>query len=201
MDDIEGFILTGGASTRMGRDKATLRLGGASFVERVAAALGPVCREVFVVSSRHGAELRGLRVVSDLYESRGALGGLHAALAHGGARWAAVVSCDLPFVSAELLGHLSSFRGDDVDAVAPTQPDGRVQPLCAFYRREVCRDIARRMLDEGELRPRLLLERVRTRLVGFEELAALRGSRSFFENVNTPEDYERARRAAGPHAA
>lgn len=193
MDDIQGFILTGGASSRMGRDKGLLTLGGESFVGRAARALKPVCREVAAVSSRHGGEIEGLRVVRDLYESRGALGGLHAALDDAGAEWVAVVSCDLPFVTAELFRRLASFRGEGLDAVAPVQPDGRPQPLCALYRRAGCLAEAGRMIEAGELRPRVLLARVRTRWVQFGELSDLDESASFFQNVNTPEDYERAR--------
>lgn len=196
MSDIEGFILTGGASSRMGRDKGLLRLGGRAFVECVADALAPLCRTVSVVSSRHGAELLGLPVVEDVYASRGALGGLHAALRHSRSDWVAIVSCDLPFVTAELLGRLASLRGVEADAVAPVQADGRVQPLCALYRPSACLAPAEAMLAEGELRPRVLLERVRARLVSFGELSDLEGSLSLFENVNTQEDYERALRHA-----
>lgn len=194
MNDIEGFILTGGASSRMGRDKAVLRLGDTVFVERVSSALAPVCRAVAVVSSRHGARLEGLPVIADIFESSGALGGLHSALTHARSEWVAVVSCDLPFVTTELLERLASLRDEQTDAVAPIQPDGRIQPLCALYRRAVCRETAREMLEAGEFRPRVLLERVRSRRVRFAELSDLRGSHSFFDNVNTPEDYERALR-------
>src|SRR5947209_15368879 len=88
MRDFEGFILTGGASSRMGLDKSRLRVGGLSFVERINEALRPLARRVCVVSSRADADTHGLPVVRDLYEGRGALGGLHAALAECKAPWA-----------------------------------------------------------------------------------------------------------------
>lgn len=194
MTDIEGFILAGGASSRMGADKSLLRLGGRTFVELAADALRPVARGVRVVGSRPAAEGHGLPVVRDVYENLGALGGLHAALSACGARWAAVVSCDLPFVTAELLSRLASLRREGCDAVAPLQEDGRQQPLCAFYDAAVCRAVAEELIREGELRPRVLLGRVRTRRVAFEELADLPGSADFFRNLNTPSDYEEARK-------
>jgi molybdenum cofactor guanylyltransferase len=195
--EVEGFILAGGASSRMGSDKARLLLGGASLVARVAAAVGAVTAPVSLVSSKPGAEEFGLPVVADIYEGRGALGGLHAALSRSPARWSLVVSCDLPFVTAELLSRLASFRGEEFDAVAPVQPDGRAQPLCALYSARVCGPIARGLIESGELRPRVLLGHVRTRRVAFEELSDLAGSADFFRNVNTPEDYRGARLAAG----
>lgn len=190
---VEGFILTGGASSRMGEDKSRLRLGGLTFVERAAAALSSVAGSITVVSSRHTEEVFGLPVVPDLFESRGALGGLHSALSHARATWIAVVSCDLPFVTGELFERLASHTEGGPGAVAPLQDDGRPQPLCAFYARECCLEVAEAMLLEGELRPRVLLGRVRTRWVDFPSLSDLRGSALFFRNVNTPEEYNRAR--------
>src|ERR1044072_9720051 len=193
---IEGFILAGGASSRMGEDKSRLSLGGRTFVETAAEALRAVASRVSAVSSRAGAETHGLPVVEDLRASVGALGGLHAALTACRAEWAAVVACDLPFVTGELLARLASMRSGETgetDAVVPAQEDGRVQPLCALYRARVCLGQVEGMIGAGELRPRVLLSRVRARLVAFEELQDLAASARFFLNVNTPEDYERAR--------
>lgn len=208
---IDGYILAGGASSRMGADKAALRLGGLTFVERVAAALGSIARDVFVVSSKHDESRWGLPVVADLYEDSGALGGLHAALTHAnrrrgaddepsvgaGGRLVAVVSCDLPFVTGGLMRRLASYRAPGVEAIAPVQEDGRAQPLCALYESGACGPAAEAMLRAGQLRPRELLARARTRWVAFEELSDLDGAALFFVNVNTPEEYERAREAAG----
>lgn len=192
MKDTEGFILAGGLSSRMGVDKARLRLGRRTFVEIAAGALAAISDSVSIVGSRAGVESHGLRVVRDVHEGLGALGGLHAALGACGAQWAAVVPCDLPFVTGELLKRLASLRGDEVDAVAPVQEDGRPQPLCALYAPARCLETAERLIRAGELRPRALLREVRTRWVQFEELSDLDGSEHFFDNVNTPADFEGA---------
>jgi molybdopterin-guanine dinucleotide biosynthesis protein A len=194
MTDIEGFILAGGLSSRMGDDKSLLRLGGRTFVGRAGDALSSVTNNVSVVGSRPCVESHGLPVIRDIHEGLGALGGLHAALAACAAPWAAVVPCDLPFVTAELFERLATFRGDDVDAVAPMQEDGRPQPLCALYAAARGLEAAERLIHAGELRPRELLRTVRTRWVQFDELSDLDGSRLFFTNVNTPADYEEARK-------
>lgn len=192
MFDLEGFILAGGASSRMGVDKARLRLGGLTLVESVARALSEVAGRVRVVSSRHGGELSGLPVVPDFYEDCGALGGLHSALTHASAQWVAVVSCDLPFVSGALMRRLTSFVGEGVEAVVPRQPDGRVQPLCALYERGPCLEIVERLLREGERRPRVLAAQARTFTADFALLSDLPGSRRIFMNLNSPDDYAQA---------
>jgi molybdenum cofactor guanylyltransferase len=115
------------------------------------------------------------------------------------APWALIVSCDLPFVTPELFERLLSLRTSDADAVAPIQDDGRPQPLCALYAAATCARAAEELIRTDELRPRELLRRVGTRWVAFAELADLPRAPLFFENVNTPEDYEKAKsRGRGP---
>ncbi|HEX7999030.1 MAG TPA: molybdenum cofactor guanylyltransferase [Pyrinomonadaceae bacterium] len=199
MPEIEGFILAGGKSSRMGTDKASLLLGGESFTERIAAALSAVAWRVRLVGAqaeRSSSSSSAGLFVTDVYGEWGALGGLHAALNACESEWAAVVACDLPFVTAELFARLAKER-ENFAAVVPVQQDERVQPLCAFYRREPCLRRTEELITAGERRPRVLLDSVNTRRVGFQELADLPGAGLFFTNVNTPDDYAQARQAAG----
>lgn len=195
----EAFILAGGASVRMGADKANLELGAETFIARIASALSVVARRVRVVSSRHTHELGGCAVIPDLQTQGGALGGLQTALHHAESSWAFVVSCDLPFVTRELFARLVSLRDDALqqdaafEIVAPRQADGRPQPFCALYRITPCRARVENLLNAGEKRVREMLFVSRTRWVEFAELADLPRSEFFFTNVNTLKDYERAR--------
>ncbi|MDT4897923.1 MAG: hypothetical protein QOH25_3000 [Acidobacteriota bacterium] len=192
MLEVEGFILVGGASSRMGTDKALLDLGGQSFVERIYRALVAITTETSLVGAKFaGAAWPQLPSVPDVHVKWGALGGLHAALAACRAEWAAVVACDLPFITGELFVRLASLR-ENYDAVVPVQADGRWQPLCAFYRTQPVRERAEELIVAGERRPRALLNLINTRRVAFEELSDLQGANRFFTNVNTPEDYANA---------
>lgn len=194
MPEIEGFILAGGKSSRMGSDKARLRLGGQSFVEKIASALAAITKTVSVVGAQDAGGTWA--VVPDVHGQWGALGGLHAALAACDSEWAAIVACDLPFVTGELFIRLAGWR-ENFEAVVPVQADGRLQPLCALYRKRACLSRAEELIAAGERRPRLLLEEVRTRRIMPEELADLSAAELFFINVNTPSDYARAQAAAG----
>ena len=197
MQDVEGFILVGGASSRMGADKARLELGGRSFVELIHEALSQVAARITLVGAAEKcAAWPNLPAVPDVHAAWGALGGLHAALAACRAEWAAVVACDLPFVTGELFVRLAALR-QDFDAVVPVQADGRWQPLCALYRARATRTRAAELIAAGERRPRALVETTRTRRVAFEELKPLLGANLFFTNVNTPEDYAHAREKGG----
>jgi len=192
MDPIAAFILTGGQSRRMGTDKARLTLHGQSFVERVAAELSAVAPSVTIVGHNSSSTQVGvdLPTVSDVYPDWGALGGVHAALSACFADWALIVACDFPFVTRELFARLNSIR-EGFDAVAPIQSDGIPQPLCALYRVDPCLGRAEQLIKSGERKPIALLQSVETRWVSFAEVSDLQGADSFFDNINTPEDYAR----------
>lgn len=193
MDTIAAFILAGGASRRMGTDKAQLMLNGKSFVEHIAAALaktgGEITGEITLVG-KPAPDSTKLRYVPDVYPNWGALGGVHTALASSDAAWCLIVACDFPFVTAELFDRLASLRAGS-EAVAPIQSDGIPQPLCALYRTDRCLVRAEELINSGERKPVALLQSVQTRWVPFAEIDDLPGAERFFDNINTAADYER----------
>jgi molybdopterin-guanine dinucleotide biosynthesis protein A len=193
MLDVEGFILVGGASSRMGTDKAQLMFGAQTGVQRIAAELTALTDRVRVVGSPGGAPAGGLENVPDVKEYWGALGGIHSALTACQRTWALIVACDLPLVTGDLFIRLWQLQTSAFDAIVPIQTDGRPQPVCAIYRRAVSSAEAAPLIEAGEHSPRAFLAKIRTRWVDFRELADLPGAEDFFFNVNTPVDYERAK--------
>lgn len=194
MFDVQGFILVGGASRRMGQDKAQLRLGPETLLDRIARQLSAVTSSVTLVGGPEAYIGHSLPNVPDVYEKWGALGGIHAALSAAKTDWIIVIACDLPFVTRDLFERLKNFADESIDSIVPMQPDGRPQPVCALYRRETCLPEIERLVNAGEHTPRALLANVRTRHVQFAELNDLPGAKNFFLNLNTPEDFERAKR-------
>jgi molybdopterin-guanine dinucleotide biosynthesis protein A len=188
MDSVEGFILVGGQSRRMGADKSQLRLAGQTFVERIAGELAKVTSSVKLVGSNTSAAK--LQTVPDVYPQWGALGGVQAAISACAAEWTLVVACDFPFVTGQLFATLAGFRAG-FEAVAPIQSDGVPQPLCSLYRVEPCLRLAEQFIKSGERKPIALLQSVQTRWVLFDEISGLEGADRFFDNINTPEDYVR----------
>ena len=194
---IDGFVLAGGANRRMGLDKSRLVLGGSTLLQRSASALRSICDNVCAVGTIP-QNSDGLTAVPDEISSvsgrrRGSIVGLLSALKNASNEWVAVMACDMPFISGEFFERLISFIREDVDAVVPVQPDGRLQPLCALYRREACLPVVEEMHKTGEWKLQNLFAKVRTWSVDFDELRDLDNSGLFFMNVNTPEEYEKAK--------
>lgn len=201
-NEIEGFVLAGGASSRMGRDKAQLPFGKATFAERAAFALNAVTNKpIYIVgnllTSDFPPEFKSkFRFLPDILTARenrrGAILGLHTVFANSNAPWAAILACDLPFASGELFERLTDLRAAEFDAVVPVQADGELQPLCALYRSEKCLPQIEKMLQENVWSVKKLLQRINPRLVEFAKIADLPGADHFFLNVNTPADYQLA---------
>ncbi|HEX8288802.1 MAG TPA: molybdenum cofactor guanylyltransferase [Pyrinomonadaceae bacterium] len=198
MNDFDGYVLAGGASRRMGRAKANLRLGGKTFVERAANALSAISPKRLLVVGNLLEMPPGLSALPDKFntenagQTRGSIIGLHAALSDARNDWAAALACDLPFVCGELFRKLASSSRKDFDAVVPLQNDDRPQPLCALYRAGTCLPVIEKMLGEENWKLRNLLQSVKTRFVSFDEISDLPHAEHFFFNVNTPEDFREA---------
>jgi molybdopterin-guanine dinucleotide biosynthesis protein A len=131
-----GFVLAGGASRRMGRDKATVEVGGTAMAARVAGALaGAGTGPVSVVGGEPStATLAGASYLADRWPGEGPLGGLVTALDSCAAPVAVVVACDLPSLDAtsveRLLGTLDAHPG----AAAAVAVNGQRHWTCAAWR-------------------------------------------------------------------
>ncbi|MDF1502224.1 molybdenum cofactor guanylyltransferase, partial [Roseisolibacter sp. H3M3-2] len=153
------MILAGGRASRFGgAPKGLATVGGARILDRVAGALAPVTDALLLVAHAPDAAawLPGVRVVGDVHGGMGALGGVHAALAHAGTD-VLVVAWDMPFVSAGLLAALRDAGRAGAAAVLPVHPDGHVEPLCAWYAAS-CAAAAESLLLADEQRAGALAE-------------------------------------------
>jgi molybdopterin-guanine dinucleotide biosynthesis protein A len=187
-----GFVVAGGASRRMGRDKALLPWDGATLLDHALARLRQVCREVRILCGpqERYAE-RGVPLVVDQVLDAGALGGVLSGLRTLESGTVGVfLAVDVPRVPVPVLAHLVQLC-PSFDAVVPVSPSGP-EPLCAVYR-ESCRTAIERRIASGEAKMTSFWPDVRVREVPAAELAAFGDPAILFRNVNSPEDYSGAR--------
>ena len=202
MASVTGIVLTGGRSSRMGEDKASLVLGGTTLLGRVVAALNAVADEIVVVrapgQSLPLVQTTGtLTVVADRIEGAGPLEGIVTGLEASTAPVALVVGVDHPFLRPTLLRLLVERVEADTTWVLPVF-EGHPQPICSAVARSSLEAI-RAAVATGERSPAtaarslgaVLLEEARWRTVDPEGLS--------FWDVDTPEAFEAAvRHLEGP---
>ncbi len=184
---VVGVALAGGASRRMGRDKARLRVGDASLVERTAARLRGAVAEVLVADRELGL-VPGCRSIAD-GPGAGPAAGILGAAAERPDHDLLVLACDLPEVPEALLRHLAASIAED--AHVPRWSRG-CEPLCALYRPAALAVMAAEArAGRLALHAMLRLERFAVRYLEGERLDAFGAPRRLFLNLNTPEDLAR----------
>jgi molybdopterin-guanine dinucleotide biosynthesis protein A len=187
-----GVILAGGGATRFdGEPKGLERVGGRRIIDRVAGALRLVTDDLLLIANAADAAtwLPGVRTERDVRTGLGALGGLHAALAHAG-QDIVLVAWDMPFVSSALLGEMRRLgESEGLDAVLPESDGSRrgVEPLCAWYSHRCLPAIAA-TLDTGDLRVIGFHDRVRVKRLALERVSDFGDPSRLFANVNTRDD-------------
>lgn len=193
---ITGAVLLGGASRRMGRDKARLRIEGerdAPLVSRTAGLLATLLDEVLLVGGDPPPG-QPWRRVADPAGPQCALRGLVGALEAARGAHVLVVATDLPGLGAPLL--LALIAAPEADCVAP-RGEGGLEPVCGLYRRDVVLPAARRALAEGRLSLRALLEELDVVALEGDDLRAVDPGGLGLANLNTPSDLEAFRRRIG----
>lgn len=209
--DLFGFVLAGGKSVRMGADKARLPLEGRTLLEHALEILRQVTGEVAILGSKQLYGDYGAPVIEDIYPGCGPLGGIHAALTHVAQRGSLpvaplslVIAVDTPFLDPKFLAYLAQRARETGAVVTTPEIAGYKQPLCAVYSLEFL-PIAEQALRAGNARNALdqkgagykivpLFPRGRACVITEAEMRKFAFTPEMFDNLNTPQDLERARR-------
>ncbi len=192
-DTIAAFVLAGGKSSRMGRDKALLDVGGEPVIVRTVRLAASVASPVKVAGGTEVLRELRLDVIQDRWPGAGPLGGIATALGASEAEWNLMLACDLPFVTREWLEYLTMrARNSAKDAVVPFGEHG-AEALCAVYRRR-CEAEAREAVKRGELKVQKFIATLagsgRVEAVERCEWKRFDSSGRLFKNMNAPRDYE-----------
>jgi molybdopterin-guanine dinucleotide biosynthesis protein A len=198
---ISVVIQAGGESRRMGQDKALLLFLGRPLISRVIERMLPIASEILVTTNQpENYRFLGLPLFKDIYPGRGALGGLYTALHAAQNPVVAVVACDMPFASPDLMA-LAQDRllETGADAVIPSTTSG-LEPLHAVYRRETCLPLVKEAVEAGKWRLISWFPAARVTILKPDEVLRIDPDRLAFWNLNTPEELRLAEELAGKGA-
>lgn len=179
--DWTGFILAGGKSTRMGRDKALLDWHGRTLLEHMVDLISSVTSKVQVV---------GRDPLPDRLPGYGPLSGVATALETSETDANLVVAVDLPFLTKEFLNYLRSRAEGSNDRLIACKI-GSDFPLCLAIRRNLLSEIQSRIAGK-ELSIHRLIENSSTTVISESELREAGFDPSLFRNINTEDDYRTA---------
>ena len=192
MEDVTAFVVAGGKSSRMGQDKALVKLGGRTLLERALELARGVSSDVRVVGQTEKFAAFA-PVIEDVFRDQGPLAGIHAALRAAGTDLNLVLAVDLPFLNSDFLRYLIAQARATTALVTVPRAGGGWQTLCAVYRRGFA-EYAEESLREGKNKIDPLFTRVQTKVIEESELRQHGFPPGIFQNLNTPEEFEQARK-------
>lgn len=198
---VEAFIVAGGASSRMGRAKALLDFGGVSLIVHLARLIEPLVACVTVVGPPRRYAAMGLHAIADQGTAgqrskrirRGPLAGISTALAATRLPWNLIVACDLPYLSSAWLEWLLSRAIRSRGQVVVPHTGRGLEPLAAVYRHDCSAPIAA-ALARGARKVTDVIEELRMDVVYQREWRRLDPRALVLKNMNTPADYDEARK-------
>ncbi len=184
---LDGLVLAGGLSSRMGQDKSLIRFQGLTQIERTARLLKPHCQTVFISTGKNQSSSPGAwPTIEDRPENIGPLGGIFSALQTTPHHALLVVACDLPFLTSESVSFLISHRDCATVATAyrnkkTNQPD----PLFTIYEPSILPVLAQAIRKHSYSPRKILCSQKITLLETIDDKT--------LENMNTPDDLNRAK--------
>jgi molybdopterin-guanine dinucleotide biosynthesis protein A len=193
-----GYVLAGGGSTRFGQDKALAEIDGTPMLMRMCELLAGATSKVHVVAAPSKYASLGIETVADRWPGEGPLGGIITALQHTQAddpqcQWNLLVSCDMPFLTPEWIAFLAQrAASSEAQVVLPRSHHG-LEPLCACYKTNGAAAL-QAVFETGERKVTRALQQVKTEVLDEAEWKRFDSDGRLFWNMNTPVDYDEAKR-------
>jgi molybdenum cofactor guanylyltransferase len=185
-----GIILAGGKSKRMGMEKGLVLFQDKPLVLTAISIFKETCTEILISSNSNSYNKFGLKVVPDVLEDSGPMGGIFSCLLESTNIINLVISCDMPFVTADIF-ELMIKKGEDSWICVPWHEKEHYEPLCGIYSRECLPDM-KKFMDAGNYKLPELFRKTNFKALNVKEIAPGLPD-YYFLNINSPSDLETAR--------
>jgi molybdopterin-guanine dinucleotide biosynthesis protein A len=184
------IILAGGKDTRMGQEKAFLKIGKKTIIEEQKKALSKIFEEIIIVTNTlKSFKNVNAKVIKDVIPDVGPLGGLYSGLTVSSNIHSFLIACDMPFIDLQLIDYMIKQIGEN-DIVIPLSSKG-IETLFAVYSLN-CLETIRQQIEFRNLKLLDILNFFKVRYISQEEVEKFDPKEFSFFNVNSPKDYEEA---------
>jgi molybdopterin-guanine dinucleotide biosynthesis protein A len=187
VQNIQAIILAGGKSSRMMTEKGLVNLRGKPMVEYVIEVLLKTTPNICIITKNSSYESFGFPCYEDVYEGKGALGGIYTGLVRSSFEKNIVVGCDMPFISPNILQQLID-DSNEMDAVISIH-NSLEEPLCSLYNK-TCIPHFKKLLDDRRLKIIDALQGLKIKKINFDDKEWFKGHE--FANINSMEELKKA---------
>jgi molybdopterin-guanine dinucleotide biosynthesis protein A len=198
---VAGYVLAGGGSTRFGRDKALVEVGGTPMLGRMSELVRRVTGQIKIVAAPGKYEAFGVEIVGDRWPGEGPLGGIITALEDAASsatppEWNLILSCDMPFLTQEWLAFLGERAAKSKAQVVFARSGSGPEPLCACWQTDAAAEL-RSGFERGVRKVTEGIALLRAEVLDETDWKRFDSAGRLFWNMNTAADYEEARRVLG----
>jgi molybdopterin-guanine dinucleotide biosynthesis protein A len=187
MPDICAGVLAGGKGRRFGQDKATLKIGNITLLERIYGELNSVVTTTWIIGRNHkGFSIHPKLFIEDIITDVGPIGGLITALKQS-QRPILLTSCDMPFIKSEHIQFLIKEFDPHLAATIAVSEKG-IEPLFGIYQHQIL-PIIEQLIASKDFAIYRIFDHVEVKFVDFAKAGYISG---LFFNINTFSDYKKA---------
>lgn len=187
---IKPVILVGGKGIRFGEDKIFLTLKGISVLNRTYIVLRKIFNEEPLFIGRKALSFP-YSTVPDEIEDIGPMGGLFTALKHADTDFIFLTACDMPFINEKILHYMKISLREDTDIYIPCYNDGMIEPLFAFYHKQIF-PFVEKQIEKRDYRLRTLLKSTHVQILNEREIESIDPELLTFFNINTRNEFDKA---------
>jgi molybdopterin-guanine dinucleotide biosynthesis protein A len=184
---LTGIILAGGKNSRMGLNKAFLKIDGKRLMDIILSLYQELFSEIIIVTNDPVSytEFGNTKIVTDIYPGKGSLGGIYTGLFYAKNDYSFVAACDMPSLNKDFILFMIE-QIDKHDIIVPELPEG-FQALHAIYSRR-CLPAIKKMISEENLKIAGLYKEMRLLKITEEKIKPFNDKGNIFININTPDD-------------
>lgn len=184
------IILAGGKSSRMGFDKQFLKIDERRLMDSIISKLNKEFEEIIIVTNKPEHYI-GLshKIIQDIIEEKGPLGGIHAGLKESSSQYAFVVACDMPNINMDYVKYMKeSMEGKVLDGCVTNFMDW-IEPFSSFYSKDIVPDIEKH-LQTNKRSINSLLKYLKIHYIEEDIAREFSTNWDMFLNLNTREDLD-----------
>lgn len=186
-NQLTGIVLSGGKSSRMGKEKGLIDFQGKPLISYAIDALKPLVQNIIIGANNQLNEYKklGYPIVEDEIKNIGPLGGVFSTLRSSHTKYNIILSCDMPFVNTALLEYINKHK-QGFDVVVAVHDINKIEPLCGVYAKSIT-PVIENAVEDGNYKLRDIFKNVRFEALDINSSLPFYSNRLFY-NINKPAD-------------
>lgn len=186
-NQLTGIVLSGGKSSRMGKEKGLIDFQGKPLISYAIDALKPLVQNIIIGANNQLDEYKklGYPIVEDEIKNIGPLGGVFSTLRSSHTKYNIILSCDMPFVNTALLEYINKHK-KGFDVVVAAHNTDKIEPLCGVYAKSII-PVIENTVEDGNYKLRDIFKNVRFEALDINPSLPFYSNRLFY-NINKPAD-------------